>query len=113
LSHRHDVHTNGPGAATSAWQELLAESRDRGIEVGSTETVRTAARRIAREHSLDDGGRRALRTVVGEVERSWYGGHDHADPDLAPAYDDLMNGLRRASPLGWRAKILPRSVLHR
>ncbi|MFC4856270.1 transglutaminase TgpA family protein [Actinophytocola glycyrrhizae] len=113
LSHRHDVHTSGPGAATSAWRELLAESRDRGIEVNSTETVRTAARRIAREHSLDDGGRRALRTVVGEVERSWYGGQDHPDPNLAPAYDHLMDGIRRGSPLGWRAKLLPRSVLHR
>lgn len=113
LSHRHDVHTNGPGAATSAWSELIAESRDRGIELSRTETVRTAARRIAREHSLDDGGRRALRTLVGEVERSWYGGQDHPDPNLAPAYDDLMDGIRRGSPLGWRAKLLPRSVLRR
>jgi transglutaminase-like putative cysteine protease len=113
LSHRHDVHTNGPGAATSAWSELIAESRDRGIEVSRTETVRTAARRIAREHSLDDGGRRALRTVVGEVERSWYGGQEQPDANLAPAYDDLMAGIRRNSPLGWRAKLLPRSVLRR
>jgi transglutaminase-like putative cysteine protease len=113
LSHRHDVHTSGPGAATSAWSELLAESRDRGIEVAGTETVRTAARRMAREHSLDDGGRRALRTVVSEVERSWYGGQDKPDANLAPAFDDLMDGIRRGSPLGWRAKLLPRSVLRR
>ena len=113
LAHRHDVHANGPGAATSAWQELLAESRDRGIEVGRTETVRTAARRMAREHSLDDNGRRALRTVVGEVERNWYGGQNHPDPNLAPAFDNLMEGIRRGSPLGWRAKLLPRSVLRR
>jgi hypothetical protein len=113
LSHRHAVHSSGPGAATSAWSELIAESRDRGIEVSSTETVRTAARRMAREHSLDDGGRRALRTVVGEVERSWYGGQDRPDPSLAPAYDDLMDGIRRGAPLNWRAKLLPRSVLHR
>jgi len=113
LSHRHDVHTNGPAAATSAWDELIAESRDRGIEVGSSETVRTAARRMAREHSLDDGGRRALRTVVGEVERSWYGGQDKPDPNLAPAFDDLMNGIKRGSPLSWRAKLLPRSVMRR
>ncbi|MGB3444949.1 MAG: DUF3488 and transglutaminase-like domain-containing protein [Actinophytocola sp.] len=113
LSHRHDIHTNAPGAATSAWRELLAESRDRGIEVASTETVRTAARRMAREHSLDEGGRRALRTVVGEVERSWYGGQHTPDPNLAPAYDNLMEGIRRGAPLGWRAKLLPRSVLNR
>ncbi len=113
LSHRHQVHTNGPGAATSAWSELLAESQDRGIEVRSTETVRTAARRIAREHSLDDGGKRALRTVVGEVERSWYGGRDRPDPELAPAFDDLIAGIRRGSPLGLRARLLPRSVFRR
>ncbi|WP_459717974.1 transglutaminase family protein [Actinophytocola sp. KF-1] len=113
LAHRHDVHTNSPAAATSAWQELIAESRDRGIEVSSTETVRTAARRMAREHSLDDTGRRALRTVVGEVERNWYGGQPQPDPSLAPAYDNLMEGIRRNSPLNWRAKLLPRSVLRR
>lgn len=113
LSHRHDVHGGGPAAASSAWSELLAESRDRGIEVGSTETVRTAARRMAREHSLDEGGKRALRTVVSEVERSWYGGRDHPDPTLAPAFDDLMEDIRRNSPLGLKAKLLPRSVLRR
>lgn len=113
LSHRHDVHRGGPAAASSAWSELLAESRDRGIEVGATETVRTAARRMAREHSLDEGGKRALRTVVSEVERSWYGGRDHPDPTLAPAFDDLMDGIRRNSPLNLKAKLLPRSVLHR
>ncbi|MFL6124858.1 transglutaminaseTgpA domain-containing protein [Actinophytocola sp.] len=113
LSHRHQVHTGGPNAATSAWSELLAESRDRGIEVGSTETVRTAARRMAREHSLDDGGKRALRTVVSEVERNWYGGQEHPDPTLAPAYDDLLDDIRRNSPLGWRARLIPRSVLRR
>ena len=68
---------------------------------------------MAREHSLDDGGKRALRTVVSEVERSWYGGQDHPDPTLAPAFDDLIHGIRRSSPLGWRARLLPRSVLRR
>jgi transglutaminase-like putative cysteine protease len=113
LSHRLQVHGGGPDAASSAWSELLAESRDRGIEVGSTETVRVAARRIAREHDLDDGGKRALRTVVSEVERSWYGGEAEPTTTLAPAYDDLIEGIRRNSPLGWRARVLPRSVLHR
>jgi transglutaminase-like putative cysteine protease len=113
LAHRHEVHSGGPAAATSAWTELLAESRDRGIDVGSTETVRTAARRIAREHALDDGGKRALRTVVSEVERSWYGGTDQPDPSLAPAFDDLMDGIRKNSPLGLKARVLPRSVMHR
>lgn len=111
VAHRHAVHVGGPAAATSAWSEVLAESRDRGIEVSSNETVRVAARRIAREHSLDDGGKRALRTVVSEVERSWYGGHEHPEPVLAPAFDELIEGIRRNSPLGWRARLLPRSVL--
>jgi transglutaminase-like putative cysteine protease len=113
LSRRHEIQANGPAAATSAWSELLAESRDRGIEVDSTETVRVAARRMAREHALDDGGKRALRTVVTEVERSWYGGSETPDPTLAPAFDDLITGMRRSSPLNWRAKLLPRSVLRR
>jgi transglutaminase-like putative cysteine protease len=113
LTHRQEVHDGGPAAATSAWSELLAESRDRGIEVGSTETVRVAARRIAREHALDDGGKRALRTVVSEVERSWYGGQDHPDPSLGPAFDDLIDGIRRNAPLGLRAKVFPRSVMRR
>jgi transglutaminase-like putative cysteine protease len=113
LSRRHEIQANGPTAATSAWSELLAESRDRGIEVDDTETVRVAARRMAREHALDDGGKRALRTVVTEVERSWYGGSDTPDPTLAAAFEDLMNGMRRSSPLPWRAKLLPRSVLRR
>lgn len=113
LARRHDVHTGGAAAATSAWTELLAESRDRGVELSSTETVRTAARRIAREHSLDDSGKRALRTVVSEVERSWYGGQPQPTATLAPAFDDLIHGIRRNSPLGWRARLLPRSVLRR
>jgi hypothetical protein len=113
LSHRHEIHGGGPTAATSAWSELLAESRDRGIEVGTTETVRVAARRMAKEHSLDDGGKRALRTVVSEVERSWYGGEDQPNTHLAPAFDELIHDLRQNSPLGWRARLLPPSVLRR
>jgi hypothetical protein len=51
--------------------------------------------------------------VVSEVERSWYGGHNQPDSTLAPAFDDLINGIRRNAPLGWRARLLPRSVLRR
>ncbi len=113
LARRHQVHTGSTDAATSAWNELIAESRDRGTEVIPTETVRVTARRLAREHSLDDDGRQALRTVVGEVERSWYGGRTEPDPGLAQAFDRLMAGIRRNDPIGWRARILPRSVLRR
>jgi transglutaminase-like putative cysteine protease len=113
LHRRHEVHVNGPAAATSAWAELLAESTDRGAEVNDTETVRVAARRLAGEHELDDEGKQALRTVVGEVERSWYGGNTAPDPKLASAFDTLIAGIRRTDPLGWRAKLLPRSIMRR
>lgn len=113
LARRHEVHRNSPRAATSAWTELLAESTDRGAEVVDTETVRVAARRLATEHELDDEGKQALRTVVSEVERSWYGGSTEPDPRLGPAFDTLISGLRRTDPLGWKAKLLPRSVLRR
>lgn len=113
LHRRHEVHTSGPTAATSAWAELLAESADRGSEVNETETVRVAARRLASEHGLDEDGKQALRTVVSEVERSWYGGSTAPDPQLAPAFDRLIAGLRRSNPLGWRAKLLPRSILRK
>jgi transglutaminase-like putative cysteine protease len=113
MRRRHEVRTNGPAAATSAWAELLAESTDRGAEVNDTETVRVAARRLATEHELDDEGKKALRTVVGEVERSWYGGNDEPDPNLGTAFDTLIRGLRRTDPLGWKAKLLPRSITRR
>ncbi len=113
LSRRHEVHTNGPSAATSAWAELLAESTDRGAEVNDTETVRVAARRLATEHELDDEGKQALRTVVSEVERSWYGGSTQSDPRLGKAFDTLITGMRRTDPLGWRARLVPRSIVRR
>ncbi len=113
LHRRHEAHIGGPAAATSAWAELLAESADRGAEVTSTDTVRIVARRLATEHELDDEGKQALRTVVSEVERSWYGGSAEPSPTLAGAFDTLIEGLRRTDPLGWRARLLPRSVLRR
>jgi transglutaminase-like putative cysteine protease len=113
LRRRYEVHRNSPNAATSAWAEVLAESTDRGAEVNDTETVRVAARRLATEHELDDEGKQALRTVVGEVERSWYGGSTEPDPRLGAAFDTLMRGLRRTDPLGWKEKLLPRSILRR
>jgi transglutaminase-like putative cysteine protease len=112
-SRRHSVHRNDPAAASAAWAELLAESMDRGADVIPAETVRTTARRLAHEHDLDDDGKRALRTVVGAVERSWYSTRDVPDPELPSAFDSLVAGLRRTSPLAFRARLLPRSILHR
>jgi transglutaminase-like putative cysteine protease/predicted tellurium resistance membrane protein TerC len=110
---RHAVHRNQPMAASAAWEELLAESVDRGAELIDAETVRMTARRLAREHDLDDDGKLALRTVVSAVERSWYSARAGTDPALPPAFDALVAGLRRTSPLALRARLLPRSVLRR
>ncbi|MFL6141565.1 MAG: transglutaminaseTgpA domain-containing protein [Labedaea sp.] len=112
-SRRHAVHRNEAAAASAAWAELIAESIDRGAEPVDAETVRMTARRLAREHDLDEDGKRALRTVVGAVEQSWYSSRAEPDPALPTAFDDLLAGLRRTSPLAMRARLLPRSVLHR
>lgn len=102
----------GPDAAGAAWQELLAESVDRGTRVPTTETVRVAARRMARAHNLDEQGRDGLRAVVGAVERSWYSTNSAADPTLPGAVDEVRKSMTRNAPLALRAKVLPRSVLH-
>ncbi|WP_433263757.1 transglutaminaseTgpA domain-containing protein [Actinosynnema sp. CS-041913] len=102
----------GPDAAGAAWQELLAESVDRGTRVPTTETVRVAARRLVRAHNLDEQGRDGLRAVVGAVERSWYSARADADPSLPQAFDEVRRSLSRNAPLALRAKVLPRSVLH-
>ena len=112
-THRHAVVAHRPSAPAAAWAELLAESVDRGAELIDTETVRGAARRLALEHGLDEDGKRALRTVVTAVERSWYGGRSEPDPALAAAFDDVIAELRRTAPLGLRARLFPRSVLRR
>ena len=101
----------GPGAAGAAWQELLAESVDRGTRVADTETVRVAARRLVRVHNLDEQGRDGLRAVVGAVERSWYSAHAEADPSLPRAVHEVRQSFERNAPLALKAKILPRSVL--
>ncbi|NUT46257.1 MAG: transglutaminase domain-containing protein [Saccharothrix sp.] len=101
----------GPDAASAAWQELVAESVDRGTRVPRTETVRVAARRLVKAHNLDEQGRDGLRAVVGAVERSWYSTRAAADPTLPGAVDDVRQSLSRNAPLALKAKLLPRSVI--
>ncbi|MCP2169555.1 protein of unknown function (DUF4129) [Goodfellowiella coeruleoviolacea] len=101
----------GTDAATAAWQELLAESRDRGVVIAPTETVRTAARRLVREHRLDESGQHALRGIVEAVERSWYGGRPQPNAALPQAVAEVRASMARSAPLGVRDRILPRSVL--
>lgn len=101
----------GPTAAGAAWDEILAESADRGSPGRPSDTVRGAARRLVREHQLDPTGQQALRQVVGAVEASWYGG-GHPEPG---ALDEHVRAVREAIAAGTsltvRERFLPRSVL--
>ncbi|MFJ5988510.1 transglutaminaseTgpA domain-containing protein [Lentzea sp. NPDC092896] len=107
----HAVTALGPGAATAAWSELMAESIDRGAPVPAAETIRLAARRLAREHNLDDAGKDGLRLVIGAIERSWYSPNPAADPALPGALAAVRQSLRQNAPLSLRAKLFPKSVL--
>ncbi|WP_086664610.1 transglutaminaseTgpA domain-containing protein [Lentzea kentuckyensis] len=107
----HEVAKLGPKAASAAWSELMAESIDRGAPVPVAETIRTAARRLAREHNLDDAGKNGLRTVIGAIERSWYSANPGADPALPGALAAVRQSLRQNAPLSLRAKLFPKSVL--
>jgi transglutaminase-like putative cysteine protease len=99
----------GQSAADAAWSELLSASWDRGLAVPDTDTVRGAARRLAREHAIDATGRASLRTMVGAVEQSWYG-TGKPDAELPEAFNGVLTSLRRNAPLPLRARVLPRSV---
>ncbi|MFS8103002.1 DUF3488 and transglutaminase-like domain-containing protein [Lentzea alba] len=110
-NHLHAVTALGPGAASAAWSELMAESIDRGAPVPSAETIRIAARRLAREHNLDDAGKAGLRAVIGAIERSWYSANPTADPALPAALAAVRQSLRQNAPLSLRARLFPKSVL--
>ncbi len=101
----------GADASTAAWNELMAESIDRGAPVPAAETIRAAARRLAREHNLDEPGRNGLRVVIGAIERSWYSANPAADPALPGALGAVRQSLRHNAPLSLRARLLPKSVL--
>ncbi|MQA14461.1 MAG: hypothetical protein GEV09_09890 [Pseudonocardiaceae bacterium] len=105
------VDAGGPDAATAAWEEVLAESADRGVDVVVTETVRGAARRLLREHALDDEGRAGLGSLVSALERSWYGRGEGSDPALPAALGAVRASLARCAPQARRTRLLPRSVL--
>ncbi|AXB49200.1 transglutaminase TgpA family protein [Amycolatopsis albispora] len=107
------IGASGPDAANAAWRELLDECRDRGVPVEASDTVRTTAQKIAQRHRLDEEGKGGLRTVVGVVERSWYGGGADNDPRFAPAFDEVRSSLTRNSPMSWRGRLFPRSLFRR
>ncbi|HYH32780.1 MAG TPA: DUF3488 and transglutaminase-like domain-containing protein [Pseudonocardia sp.] len=105
------VVAGGPAAAAAGWDELLAESADRGAESPSSDTVRAAARRLVREHRLEPDAQQALRQVVGAVEASWYGG-THPEPgELEAPVRAVAAGITSGSALSLRGRLLPRSVL--
>jgi hypothetical protein len=99
-----------PGAADAAWSELRAECADRGLPIPPSDTVRVAGQKLAQKHHLDDEGREGLRTVIGVVERSWYGEEGAPDPTLPPAFDHLRRSLHRNAPLSWKGRLFPRSL---
>jgi hypothetical protein len=110
------VARGGPGAAGAAGAELLAESADRGAPCPPSDTVRSGARRLVREHQLDAGAQQALRQVVAAVEASWYGdgsagaGQHDMLPDALAA---VRAGIAASRKLTLRERLLPRSVMRR
>jgi transglutaminase-like putative cysteine protease len=123
------VGAGGPQAISAAWDEVLAESADRGVDPLVGESVRATAQRLADEHALDEPGRAGLRTLVVAVERSWYASVSHGPsnasrsgaatpthhtgPELRAAVDAVRASLARCAPPTRVALLLPRSVLHR
>jgi hypothetical protein len=99
-----------PGAADAAWSELRAECADRGLPIPPSDTVRVAGQKLAQKHHLDDEGREGLRTVIGVVERSWYGEDGEPDPTLPSAFDHLRRSLHRNAPMSWKGRLFPRSI---
>ncbi|MGH3821339.1 MAG: hypothetical protein ACRDRA_00605, partial [Pseudonocardiaceae bacterium] len=122
----HLVDLGGPQAVSAAWEEVLAESADRGVVPPVGETVRARAQRLVHKHGLDEPGRTGLGLLVGAVEQSWYAGGSHpggtaptgakhgsADRDLRAAMDAVLASMARNAPLTWTTRVLPRSVLPR
>jgi hypothetical protein len=107
------VHAGGPGAVDAAWDELLAESVDRWVPIPGTDTVRGAARRLVREHRLDEPTQQALREVVTAVESGWYGGGSPGPGQLDGPVRQVATGIAAGSGLTLRQRVLPRSVLQR
>ncbi|GAA5119425.1 hypothetical protein GCM10023320_25140 [Pseudonocardia adelaidensis] len=103
----------GPEAAGAGWDELLAESTDRGADTPPSDTVRAAARRLVREHHLEPDAQQALRQVIGAVEASWYGGTHPRAGELDEPVRAVAAGIAAGSALSLRGRLLPRSVVQR
>ncbi|MGH3688120.1 MAG: transglutaminaseTgpA domain-containing protein [Pseudonocardiaceae bacterium] len=118
----HLIGAGGPQAVSAAWEEVLAESADRGVVPPTGETVRATAQRLARKHALDKPGQAGLRALVTAVERSWYakGSHHNAaypsspgTEELCTAVDAVRASMARCAPQTRMTRLLPRSVFSR
>ena len=107
------VARGGPEAAGAGWDELMAESTDRGAECPPSDTVRAAARRLVREHHLEPDAQQALRRVIGAIEASWYGGTHPGPGELDEPVRAVAAGIAAGSGLSLRGRLLPRSVVQR
>lgn len=107
------VAAGGPAAVGAGWDELLAESADRGVPVPASDTVRAAARRLVREHRLGADAQDALREVATAVESSWFGERHPERDALTSPVAATRAGMAAGSPLGVRARLLPASVMAR
>ncbi|MBB5071220.1 transglutaminase-like putative cysteine protease [Saccharopolyspora gloriosae] len=110
------IRADAPGAAGSAWRELLDEFTDRGGAPADTSaTVRSTAATIITTHDLDEDAARAVHDLVTAVEREWYAPTGHTTTTMAPPPADTLaralSALQHRSPLTWRQRLLPRSVL--
>lgn len=100
------------GSAATAWREVLDEFWDRGTRPAATDTARRIASNLSERHGLDEDGTSAMRALVTAVERDWYApAGQSVDPALPDVLRRIRESLHRSAPLGWRDRLLPRSVL--
>ena len=98
-------------AASSAWDELLDEHRDRGGQPSSSATPREIAAELADEHDLGADAVNALHVLVEAVEREWYAPAGRTvDESLAEPLSAVRRALREKRPLTWRERAVPDSV---
>ncbi|GAB3542884.1 transglutaminase-like putative cysteine protease [Actinopolyspora lacussalsi] len=106
------IATGGLGAAENAWRELLDEATDRGELTPPGETPRRTADRISGKYGMSAEQRGAWHELASAVERERYGPPGRRE--TASPLEILHRaraGLRAARPLGFRERLLPKSVL--
>ncbi|MEV0705038.1 DUF3488 and transglutaminase-like domain-containing protein [Saccharopolyspora sp. NPDC050389] len=108
----HAVAEGAEGAAGIAWREVLDEFQDRGTRPAAADTARRIAAVLIERHGLDESGAKAMRALVVAVEREWYAPPgQEPEATLPETTHGVLDSLRRASPLDWRSRLFPRSVL--